>query len=284
MAAQVSLCALWGLGQVIIKIAGQGITPMFHAGVRSLGATILVLLWMSLRQANFSMPKAARGPIALAGLLFAFEFLFLFEGIARTTAARATLLLYTAPFFVALGLHFRLPSERLSKTRWLGMLLAFAGVLLAFLDRLGSMESASFAGDILCILGAICWAATTIVMKTTALRQVGPELNLAVQLGCSALLLLLLSQIAGEAGLINPSPLVLSLIAVQIVAIASFSYLCWFHLIGRYNAAVLHTFTFLTPVFGMFFAWAILDEPIGLKLVAALGLVATGIVLVNQRG
>ena len=39
--------------------------------------------------------------------------------------------LYTAPLFSALGLHFLLPQERLSPVQWLGMLIAFGGVVLA---------------------------------------------------------------------------------------------------------------------------------------------------------
>ena len=37
------MCCLWGLGQVAVKLANAGISPIFHAGLRSIGATVLLL-------------------------------------------------------------------------------------------------------------------------------------------------------------------------------------------------------------------------------------------------
>lgn len=39
--------------------------------------------------------------------------------------------LYTAPIFAALGLHWRLPAERLAPLQWLGIALAFCGIVIA---------------------------------------------------------------------------------------------------------------------------------------------------------
>ena len=48
------------------------------------------------------------------GAFFTAEFACLFEGVARTTAAHAVLLLYTAPFFTAAGAHLFVPGEKLT--------------------------------------------------------------------------------------------------------------------------------------------------------------------------
>jgi drug/metabolite transporter (DMT)-like permease len=282
MAWQMGLCALWGLGQIATKVAGQGISPFFHAGLRSLGAAILILAWIGLRRIRIDRSPEIMKPAVFAGVLFAVEFMLLFTGLNYTSAARATLLLYTSPFFVALGMHWRVASERIDANRAIGMLLAFTGVALAFGDRLGSFTARELLGDVMCLGAAAAWGATTLVMKTTPLKRLAPEVNLFYQLGVSAVLLIGASWIVGEAGLFNPSPLVLSLLALQICVIASASYLCWFFLVTHYNAAVLHTFTFLTPVFGMLFSWWLLDEPIGPMLIFALLLIALGIVLVNR--
>jgi drug/metabolite transporter (DMT)-like permease len=283
IAIQIGLCALWGLGQIMIKVAGSGISPFFHAGIRSLGAGLLVWLWIAYKRQPIPFGPGIRGPALLAGLLFSVEFMLLFPGLSLTTAARATLLLYSAPFFVAIGLHFFMPGERLTKTRVLGMGLAFVGVALAFGDRLGGFTKEGLLGDLMCLGAAACWGATTVVMKTTALKTVRAEVNLFYQLATSAVLLLAASFLINEPGLFNPSPTVLSLLAVQILIVASMSYMAWFYLVTHYNAAVLHTLTFLTPVFGMMFAWWLLDEPVGPMLVVALVLVAIGIVLVNRK-
>jgi len=61
------------------------------------------------------------------------------------------------------------------------------------------------------------------------------------------------------------------------------SYLAWMWMLARYPATKMSSFVFLTPVFALLFGAAWLGEPITAGLVAALGLVAVGIVLVNRK-
>ena len=61
------------------------------------------------------------------------------------------------------------------------------------------------------------------------------------------------------------------------------SYLAWMWMLARYPATKMSSFVFLTPVFALLFGAGWLGEPITAGLVAALGLVAVGIVLVNRK-
>lgn len=45
----VLFCTIWGVQQVAIKLASTGISPVWQAGLRSIGATVIVLLWAHLR-------------------------------------------------------------------------------------------------------------------------------------------------------------------------------------------------------------------------------------------
>ena len=49
--------------------------------------------------------------------MFAAEFVFLYWGLTFTTASRSVIFLYMAPFLVALGAHYLIPGERLTRTR-----------------------------------------------------------------------------------------------------------------------------------------------------------------------
>src|SRR5215813_2528434 len=99
-ATMVALCALWGLGQVTIKVANAGISPGVQAGLRSVGAGLLVLLWARLRGVRlFARDGTWRAGIA-AGLLFALEFMLIYWSLTFTQAVRATLFIYLAPFVV----------------------------------------------------------------------------------------------------------------------------------------------------------------------------------------
>jgi drug/metabolite transporter (DMT)-like permease len=282
MMLQVLLCALWGLGQVAMKVGNEGISPVWQAALRSIGATILLIAWISWRRIPVWRHDATLVPGIVAGALFGLEFALLYTGLLWTNASRAAVLLYTSPFFVALGAHWFVPGDRLNRRKLAGLVAAFAGVALAFGDRAAASHEHALIGDLMCLAAAVLWAATTIVIKATTLRTAAPEKNLLYQLGVSAVLMAGLAVLLGEPGVFAPSPFIWGLLAFQIVVVALASYLAWFWLVSRYRASTLHAFTFLTPLFGVFFGAVLLGEPVGFKLVAALVLIACGIVVVNR--
>ena len=79
------------------------------------------------------------------------------------------------------------------------------------------------------------------------------------------------------------TPLIWAAFAWQVLAVASFSYLGWFVMVQRHSPAKVSAFTFLTPLFGVAFAAALLGEALTLSLLAAAALIAGGIWLVNRR-
>ena len=85
------------------------------------------------------------------------------------------------------------------------------------------------------------------LIKATRLSRISAHRALFYQLAGSAPLLLILSPLLGEPGLVVPTPLIWSALAFQTVVVAFFSYLCWFGLIARYPVFKLSAVTFLTP-------------------------------------
>jgi drug/metabolite transporter (DMT)-like permease len=280
---QVLLCAIWGLGQVAIKVVATDISPMFHAGLRSAGACLVLMAWIAWRCPQVYKRDGTLWLGVFIGTLFGLEFVFLFQGLMLTSAARGTLLLYTASFFVAIGAHFLVPNDSLSKRKIAGLLIAFAGVALVVTSRSDlSTATNSIKGDFYCLIASFFWAATTIVVKTTRLKQALPEKILLYQIGFSSGVLLLASMIADEAGITNPSHLLWGVLAYGVFIVASASYLTWFWLISRFKATTLHAFTFLTPLFAIVFGSWLLNEAISPSLLIAAALIAAGIVLVNR--
>jgi drug/metabolite transporter (DMT)-like permease len=218
---------------------------------------------------------------ATIAVLFGLEFACVYWGLMFTTAARAVLFIYAAPFVVALGAHWLLPAERLHGTKVAGLLGAFAGVALAFADGLRLPTWRELGGDVLELAGAVLWGATTLVIKTRG-AGVSPHRTLFYQLAGSALLLGALAWATGEAGITRLSvPLGLA-VAYQTVVVAFASYLLWFWLLARYPASQMHAFTFWTPLFGLLAGRLLLGEPVTVALAAAMALVAAGIYLVNR--
>ncbi|GGK85112.1 DMT family transporter [Amphritea balenae] len=278
------LCMLFGLNQVVVKFGLEGISPLMQAGLRSLGATFLLMGWMRYRGETIFYRDGAGWWGVLIGILFTGEFLFLYQGLTLTSASHATIFLYTSPFIVALGAHFFIPGETLRLGQIGGLAIAFSGVVLAFSDSLTEQasEQTSVLGDLLVLLGAIFWGATTVVLKASPQRHQSPARVLLYQLAVSAIALLVLSALLGETGVTDLNVTVAASLLFQTVLMAFVGYLAWFWLLSHYQAAKVASFTFLTPLFGVLFAWLILDESITANMVAALILVALGIYLVNK--
>jgi drug/metabolite transporter (DMT)-like permease len=282
MALLALLCLLWGLQQVAIKLANEGVSPIMQAGLRSVGATALLWIWMTLKGQKLTARDNSLWPGLAAGLLFSLEFLCIYWGLSYTTASRSIIFLYTSPFVVALGAQLFLPHERLRLYQVTGLVCAFLGIVIAFADGLALSRPGMLRGDLLALTGAVLWGATTVLIKATVLARLSPAKTLFYQLSVSAVVLLPASLLMGEPGIMRLSPLIIASLLFQTIIVAFISYLAWFWLVAHYPAGRLASFTFLTPLFGLAAGGIILSEPITPLLLLALALVAAGIWLVNR--
>ncbi len=283
-----ALTMLWGLQQVAIKLALPGMSPVTQAALRSIVATGLLLAWARWRGVALWQPGHARDGTLWAGLgaglLFAGEFVFIYSGLTHTTASRMVVFVYLSPILTALGLAWLIPGERLSPVQWAGVLVAFGGLLLAFFDGLAVDSGRStLRGDLFGVIAAVLWAATTLLVRKSALAQAPAATTLAWQLGVSALALPLAAWALNEPGVIRLDAQTVGSLVFQSVIVAFASYLAWFWLLTRYLAGRLAVFSFLAPMFGVFFGVVLLGEPLTLRFVVAAALVGAGIALVNLR-
>jgi drug/metabolite transporter (DMT)-like permease len=277
-------CAIWGLSQVAAKVSLTQVPPLLQAGVRSLGAAVLLLLWARWRGLPMFTADGTAPAGWLAGVLFAAEFGCIFVGLQYTTASRMAVFLYLSPFVVAAGMPFIARNERLAPLQVLGLLLAFGGVVWAFAEGFAAPSAGplQWLGDALGIAGAVLWGATTLVMRATKLATALPEKTLLYQLVLSGVALTAASLLVGEAWPRSLSTTVSLTMGFQIAVVTFASYLAWFWLVRHYVATKVAAFTLLTPVFGLLAGVGLLGEPLTTRLVIALLAVCAGIALVNQ--
>jgi drug/metabolite transporter (DMT)-like permease len=278
----VLLCLSWGFNQVAVKLAIHDIPPLMQGAIRSAAATFIVVGWCRLRGIPMLSRDGTLLPGLAAGALFGLEFIFVYQGLAYTTATRAVLFLYLCPFFVVLGARIFLPEDRFGRAQWAGLGLSFAGMIVAFGLPTPALDPRQTLGDILCVAAAIFWAATTLTIKASALARVSAEKNMLYQLVVSAPMLALAAWIAGEHMDRWPSAQAIGALGYQTVWVVSVTYVVWFALVVRYSANRLSAFSFLTPLFGVAAGHLVLGEPLTPAFAAAVCLVAAGLVLVNR--
>ena len=103
--------------------------PLIQCAIRSSLAIPIVLGLDALRGMPLTARDGTLGPGLIAGALFGLEFLLIYRGLLFTTASRAVLFIYLAPFFVVIGARWFLPGDRFSAMQWAGLLLSFAGMV-----------------------------------------------------------------------------------------------------------------------------------------------------------
>ncbi len=278
----VVLCLSWGFHQVAVKLAIHDIPPLTQGALRSLLAAIVVAAWCKLRGIPlFAHDNTLRAGL-FCGVLFGTEFILIYQGLNYTTATRAVLFIYLAPFFVVAGARIWLPVDRFSLSQWIGLGLSFAGMVVAFGLPTPALDPRQVLGDILMIGGAAFWAATTLLVKASPLQKISAEKTMLYQLIVSAPMIATAALLLGERVTHMPDVVALGALAYQSFWVVSVTFVVWFVLVVRYSANRLSAFSFLTPLFGVAAGHLVLGEPLTPAFAAAVILVAAGLVLVNR--
>ena len=277
-------CLFWGAQQLLIKTTVGEVPPLWQAALRFVGATVLLTIWCLARGVRVFARDGSLPAGLLAGALFAGEFACIYLGLRDTTASRLTVFLYTSPFFVALLVPRFVPAEKLRAVQWIGLVIAFVAVAIAFSEGFtGAVTSRQLRGDALALAAGALWGLTTVVIRASKMATISAEKTLFYQVAVTAVVAPLLSLALGETWSFTYSSYAWGSIAAQTAIGAFASYLTWMWLLRHYPATQMASFTFLTPVFALVFGVALLHEPLTPQLVLALGGVAVGIVLVNRR-
>jgi drug/metabolite transporter (DMT)-like permease len=279
----VACCMFWGLQQVLVKAIMNEVAPLFQASLRCIGACVLLMVWCRVRGVRLFERDGSLWAGLLAGGLFAAEFACIYLGLRHTAASRLTVFLYTSPFWVAALVPLFVKSERLRPLQWLGMACAFVAVAFAMREGLSQATGSSATGDLLGLAAGALWGLTTVSIRATNLTRISPEKLLFYQIATTAVAVPWISFALGEVWSFDWSPMAWGSMLAQTVIGAFASYLAWMWMLGRYPATKISVFVFLTPLFALLFGTLGLGEAATPTLLAALGLVAVGIVLVNKR-
>lgn len=280
----VAFCFTLGLQQIALKLAADDVAPILQIAIRSGIGAVLVWLYMIFKNERIKVSDGNWKPGLLVGSLFAIEYLFLGEALRYTSASHAVVFLYTSPIFAAILLHVVVPSERLTLAQWTGVIIAFSGIGVAFLNPELETTNISLSdrilGDTLALLGGAAWGVTTVLIRTSRLATVSPRETLLYQLICAFIVLLCFAVGSDQFHLI-PSQKAIGSILFQSIFVAFFAFLVWFWLIKTYQATMIGILSFMTPIFGVILGVLILGESLHTNFVIGGLMVMLGVLMVT---
>ena len=275
----VILCLSWGLNQVAVKLALPDVPPVMQVTIRAAGATLLLAIWMLARGVKFDFRDGTLKPGLLIGILFTVEYILIYQGLLYTSASRSVVYLYTAPIFVVIASRWFLPGENFTRLQWIGIVLSFLGIALAFGESSPFAKPEQAIGNLMMVLAAIGAAGTTLVAKASSLARASYEKTLFYQLAMAVPVSAVCVFLLGETMTSVPSNLSIASLIFQTAWVAFLTFLIWFGLVQRYSANRLAALTFLTPLFGVAAGYLILDEPLSAGFLIAVVMVTVGTVL-----
>jgi len=277
------LTLIWGLNYPLIKYTSQGISPVFAAAIRSSIASLCGIVYCLWKGHKLFHTDIMLFHGLMVGLLFGVEFACIYLGLLYTDAARSAIFVYLSPFVTAIGAHFLLRGDRLNLPKLLGLILAFGGVLSVFSGRPKRAAAAMLLGDLLEVMAAFLWGATTLYIKKFMAQKIHPINTFLYQLFFSIPVLFFLSYLLEPRWVYRVDLSIVASLFYQSIIYGFFSLFIWFKLIHDYPVSRLSAFTFFTPVFGVLSGLLFLGEELTVSLMIGLPLVCLGIFLVNWR-
>ena len=277
----ITLGAIWGASFLLIKIGVTEVSPIVFAAWRVIigAATLLV----ALRGRGIALPRGRRAwlDFGVTGLLgVALPFVAISWGTQHIDSGLSAILNATMPLFTVI-LAGLIGEERFTARRVAGVLTGFGGILVLTLPSLGNGLRTSLLGELAVVSAAMSYAVSILYARRRIMGQHGPMAASFGQVAAGALWLLPLMLL--ERPWASPWPSIQVIVALLIIGIlgTGIGYILYYRLLAAVGATGTSLVTFVVPVFGIFWGWAILHEHLSWGAFVALGLILVGLVLVN---
>lgn len=278
----ISAATFWGLNFAVTKYTAAALTPLVVVALRFTVAGLLLLLVLRILEPKSRLsrgdllPMATLGCFGVATAQMGFTF-----GVSLSTAGSTGLIFATAPVWgLLLGAFLGL--ERPSWKGVLGVGLSILGVGLVVLDGLTSGE-ASFAGDLLVLIAAVCVGAYAVLSMPLLQRHTPLAVaTYPVLFGIPFLVLLASPQLVGLdwAG-VGLAPWVA--VGYSAVFATAYTFAAWQRGISRIGANRVLVYQYLITIVGVTSGIVFFGETLGLNKIVGGVVILFGVYLARRQ-
>jgi drug/metabolite transporter (DMT)-like permease len=274
-----AVACIWGANFTVVKYGTHVLAPLAFNGVRVALAALALTIIALLRRRSW---PSARELATLLGIGMIgnglYQVLFV-EGIARTRASDAALVISAGPAFVAL-LGWLAGTERISPRAWVGIALSIAGIgLVVFGGTAAAPGQSTLLGNGLVLVGSLCWAVFSVLLKPFTHRVDGVQLSAVTMVGGAIALLIVASRPVAAADWTAVGPAAWGAIVYSGIAGLVVAYLFWYRGVRVLGPTRTAMYVNLQPVFALAIAWAVLGERPGITQLVGAGAVMAGLLL-----
>lgn len=272
---------MWGGTWIAGRIVAQELTaPLAAPAIRFLLAGLVLAGFALLTEGRIPRPQTGSewgtvSSLAMTGI-FLYALCF-FYGLKHISAGRGALVVALTPVVVALAAWF-LGQERMTPLKLAGIAIAMAGCLTVIGNGnpLALLHGSVGIGEWLILGCVLCWTAYTFIGRhaTKTLSPIAATLWASL---IGALLLGITALIQGGTDLVAWSPAVWASVIFLALGGTALAFTWFADGVKRLGAARASAFVNLVPVFAVLQAAILLDEHLGLSVLAGGLLVIAGV-------
>ena len=253
------MALIWGVNFSVVKVGTQSLAPLSYHGLRIVLAAATLLALALLAREPWPSRRETLALLGLGVLGNGLYQIFFIEGISRTRAGTAALVLAGAPALIAI-IGRALGVERVSRRGWFGIALQLVGM--AFVVVLGARAAAhtpggsSLAGNLLMLGGSLCWALFTVLLKRYTHAVHPLQLSALTMAGGALPLLLVAAPSLSHVAWGSVSLAVWGAVAYSGFLALVLAYLLWYRGVRVLGPTRTAMFGNLQPIIALFVAWA----------------------------
>ena len=273
------LSFFWGGHPTALKVALPYAPPIRQGWMRFLLSGLVILIWAKYRKVSLIPAKQEFSPLIQLGILFSVQLLFLNYGISKTTVASSVVLNSTYPIWVITLGHFFIKGDTLNKFKFFGVLIAYAGIVVTYVDSFGNTDF--IIGNSLCLISGFLLGVRSIFLAKNS-HAISPLKLLASQAVFGTVVFLILSLII-ETDPYKMSLILIASILYQGAIVAGFNFIANIWLLKTYKPSQVVVIHLSQPIFGIFIGKIVLNEAIGSTVILGTLLIILGSMLVRKN-
>jgi drug/metabolite transporter (DMT)-like permease len=268
----ITMCVIWGLPYLFIRIAVEHLAPPTLVCVRT-AAAALVLLPIALARREVAAVLASWRPLVLFAVIeIMIPWLMLNHAEQRITSSLAGLLVAAVPLFGALGFLLSAHAEKFTLTQVGGLVLGFLGVTALVGIDLGQLDLLAIA-EMLVV--AVCYATGPIIL-TRSLADLSGLAVMACSLALAALVYLPAAIVAPPTDVPAKAWLSVGVLALVCTAVA---FVLFAKLIAEVGPTRSTIITYVNPAVALLLGVLVLDEKITTGMVVGFPLILAGCIV-----
>jgi len=283
---------LWGSAFPVLKISYEEFqmapddvaAKIVFAGMRFLLAGIIVLFFLLIvNPKSILVTRRQFMVLIILGMIqTALQYFFLYNGLAKVTGMQGSILNSSGTFFTVVLAHYFYVNDRMNWKKTAGLIAGFMGIIVSNLGQEFEFDI-TFTGEGFMILSGLTSAVATIMAKELA-KGIHPFAITGWQLSLGAILLLIIGLPNLAEGAMVFTPFGWGLF-IYSALLSSTAFTLWYSILKYNPAGEVSMYKFIVPVSGALLSSLLIPgERLSFSIIAAIALVALGIIIVNYKG